>query len=306
MSVSGKPQKGREAPYFQFPLCLLQLPPKLPRRSRDEDFAERVLAEYIVAWTLASKGPKLRARQQKSSGKDKEQQALKERLDTLEEKRERTGEAGRLPHDFDRGQERHRAIVAANEWFIGLKNLPKIELIVARYEHVREHKRKYIDALGGGRDRSVRMRKDLVARLLYWKIMSRREFCVLAGFYSAIGRSWYARVSLRYAGFLAAGYKSEKAYDKTDSLREDLETKDDPQHEPMPRHKVRYTRDKLLDDRWLFRYHDGRHCYYSNRRDEKALADAVEKRKQKGRTKRESRLDREAAAKKKARRKYRS
>lgn len=222
--------------YFQFPLVLLA-------RVESDEFAHDV-----IAWTLAEKGRKL------YEGYE-DMMARAWRDECLE---------CHVPDDFDPADEAHWWILTMNHNRLKNVRVNSMRATARRYRSARDFVEGYLFDVDG-RDMEVRVRSDLIWKQLLGP-MSTRSFRVLCGLYAAIGSHPYRRVSLNHLRYLSAGYKSEDAFRRAGSGdEEDLLTID----------QLRYTRDKLLDTHWLYRYWDGRHNYYSHRLNNDELAEAV-------------------------------
>jgi hypothetical protein len=191
------PKGSRNSPFYQFPLCLLQL-------THRPDFGRRELAQHIVSWTLVDGGEKWY------------NNLSRERKDDVDQAVERKHSNHKYPRDFNPNNTRHLSIVRMNE---RLKlNLGHVGSNIRRYERVKTHRDSYLDTLrtinqDPNGDRQVRVRHDLLWRQLSDQKMPMRRFRVLAGIYAAIGASKKYRVSYDWMRYLAAGYKSEAAYE---------------------------------------------------------------------------------------------
>lgn len=139
--------------------------------------------------------------------------------------------------------------------------------INARYEAVLSHRRAFEQR--AGRDVTVRLRRNIIWEGLNEGGLTLREFKVLAGIYAALGGKAYGPVSLGRLRFLAAGYKSKRAFE---AVRGRASQKD-----LLTERQVKYTRDGLRELHWFSSVHDGRRVFYSNRLSEDRLKEAVQK-----------------------------
>jgi hypothetical protein len=197
-----KSKEGRE--FFQFPLCLLNLP---PNEGHGFNSAEQWLAHHIVSWQLVHGGEKYRKRDMKTYGEDHVSLRIRERAGEMEKR-------GELPEDYDPKDWRHRALVKATE--VHSVTVHRAAGTVKEYERVSRHLRAFQEAVGDGEDFvRVRVRRDLIWDHLEPGKMSLREFRVIAAVYSKIGgekpyTTCHFESEMRWR---ASGYKSEAAYD---------------------------------------------------------------------------------------------
>lgn len=219
------------------------------------------LCADVVAWTLVEKGR------------------------SVYERDEFFVDVDEIPPDADPACDAHRWIVVMAETMMLPLDVGDLSTYVDRHERAREHVDEYLSRVRGG-DMEVRVRDDLIEQVRDGQ-MPPRQFRVLAGLYAAIGAHKYRRVSLKHLRYLSAGFKSEAAYRAAGDDRPLL-----------TKRQVQYTRDKLLDTRWLFRYHDGRRNYYSNRLNDTKLAEEVTRQKRRNEEAREERRMAEEVAKK--------
>jgi len=192
-------QSTKETRYYQFPLCLLQLP---------LDNSEFV--QHVVSYTLVNYGRESRRKLRAAWGEEEE----RDNLDNLIQHYRENPNPQSLPRDFNEQDWRHLAIFAANTRKFSI-SLGGCAYSVNRYETVRTHLEGYRQTVGDGKDdRYVRFRHDLVWDQINTGKMSLRELRVLAGFYAAIADRPYYRISLDWLRYLSAGFKSKEAYER--------------------------------------------------------------------------------------------
>ena len=243
--------------YYQFPLNLL-------RYGLSELGDEKLLAQTIVAWTLVEKGKKVWR---------KDAEHMKTMVDL--HLNYNFGNENYLPMDFDPEDSYHQAIFAMNESHLRLHEGRYSHLIrlyrpiCEAFAHAAGYTEAYIGTMPDGKgDLSVRMRSDIILDLLYEGQMSLRRFRVLAGLYAAIGSAKYRRISLKHLQYLTGGYKSKAGFENAVGWQ----TESDDVPPLLTVDQIRYTRNKLLDTRWLAKHYNGRHCFYSNRLSNDELA----------------------------------
>jgi len=222
-------------PYYQFPLCFLQL-----------NISETEHVQNITSYCLIDRGEKL------VKGGD---------VDSM--------------------------IVAAAEQF-GL-TAGSGNAIHQHYEGLRQHQRDYERIAGP--DVLVRLRSDIIWAGLNKGGLSMREFLVLTGIYAAIGGKTYGPIALDRLRYLAAGYKTKKAYDAVNGWRPGapLLKKKKATAISLTDAQIKYTRNGLRELKWFASCHDGRRVYYSIKLNNDQLKNAITRRmqmrqKQRGRT----------------------
>ena len=232
--------------FFQFPLCLIQ-----------GDLDPHELTQDICAWTLVDKGLKWFGENVENIGPTASALAVQDFASLALEKGTYAS--------FCAENEMHLAIVEAIRRMPHLK-AENLDCTVNRYHRIATHVDAY-EYFAEGRDAHVRIRADLIWEQLNRGKMPLREFRVLCGFYAAIGRKPYMRISLNWLQYLAAGFKSAKAFAQAEEGG--TETKF------LSVDQLRRTRDKLEALGWLVSFYDGRRCYYSHRLSMKQLAEKI-------------------------------